>query len=68
MVGEEGWNRLPEHWRCAFRQARAAYVAGTIPVGAVIVDPHGVIVAEARNRIFDACGKALCTGSWPLLS
>ena len=54
MVVDEGWSRLPEHWRCAFRQAWAAYVACTIPVGAVVVDPHGVIVAEARNRIFDA--------------
>jgi tRNA(adenine34) deaminase len=54
MVIDEGWSRLPEHWRSAFRQAWAAYVAGTIPVGAVVVDPHGVIVAEARNRIFDA--------------
>jgi tRNA(Arg) A34 adenosine deaminase TadA len=54
MVVEEGWSRLPEHWRGAFRQAWAAYVAGTIPVGAVVVDPHGVIAAEARNRIFDA--------------
>ena len=54
MVVDEEWGRLPEHWRSAFRQAWAAYVAGTIPVGAVVVDPHGVIAAEARNRIFDA--------------
>jgi tRNA(Arg) A34 adenosine deaminase TadA len=54
VVVDERWSRLPEHWCCAFRQAWAAYVAGTIPVGAVVVDPHGVIAAEARNRIFDA--------------
>src|SRR4029450_11801980 len=53
MLGDEGWRRLPEHWCCAFRQAWAAYVARTIPVGAVVVDPDGVIAAEARNRIFD---------------
>jgi tRNA(Arg) A34 adenosine deaminase TadA len=66
VVVDEGWSRLPEHWCCAFRQAWAAYVAGTIPVGAVVVDPHGVIAAEARNRIFDAgdppCGQL--AGSW----
>ena len=51
MVDE--WDRLPEHWRRAFRQAWAAYVVRTIPVGAVVVDPNGMIAAEARNRIFD---------------
>src|SRR5262245_62046843 len=47
--GTEVWSRLPEHWCCAFRQAWAAYVAGTIPVGAVVVDPYGVIAAEKRS-------------------
>ena len=62
----DGWSRLPEHWCCAFRQAWAAYVAGTIPVGAVVVDPYGVIAAEARNRIFDAVDppRGQLAGSW----
>ena len=66
MVADEGWSQLPEHWRCAFRQAWAAYIAGTIPVGAVVVDPHGVIAAEARNRIFDAGDppRGQLAGSW----
>ena len=66
MVVDEGWERMPEHWRCAFRQAWAAYVASTIPVGAVVVDPHGVIAAEARNRIFDAGAppRGQLAGSW----
>ena len=51
MVVDAGWSRLPEHWCSAFRQAWAAYAAGTIPVGAVVVDPYGVIAAEARNRV-----------------
>ena len=29
-----------------------AYVAGTIPVGAVVADDHGTIVSRGRNRIF----------------
>jgi tRNA(Arg) A34 adenosine deaminase TadA len=63
---EEGWRRLPEYWRGTFRQAWAAYVAGTIPVGAVVVDPHGVIAAEARSRIFDAGDppRGQLAGSW----
>ena len=66
MIFDEGWDRLPEHWRGAFRQAWAAYVAGTIPVGAVVVDPHGVIAAEARNRILDAGDppRGQLAGSW----
>ena len=66
MVINEGWSRLPEHWRGAFRQAWAAYIAGTIPVGAVVVDPHGMIAAEARNRIFDAGDppRGQLAGSW----
>jgi len=66
VVVDEGWSRLPEHWQCAFRQAWAAYVAGTIPVGAVVVDPHGVVAAEARNRIFDAGDppRGQLAGSW----
>ena len=60
-----GWSYLPEHWCCAFRQAWAAYVAGTIPVGAVVVDPHGVVAAEARNRIFDTGPPTgQLAGSW----
>lgn len=66
MVVDDGWSRLPEHWRCAFRQAWAAYITGTIPVGAVVVDPHGAIAAEARNRIFDAGDPSpgQLAGSW----
>lgn len=29
-----------------------AYLAGTIPVGAVVADEHGAIVSRGRNRIF----------------
>lgn len=62
----DAWARLPEHWRCAFRQAWDAYVAGTIPVGAVVVDPRGAIAAQARNRIFDLAAppSRQIAGSW----
>jgi tRNA(Arg) A34 adenosine deaminase TadA len=66
VVVDEGWRRLPVHWCGAFRQAWAAYVAGTIPVGAVVVDPNGVIAAAARNRIFDTGDppRGQLAGSW----
>jgi len=33
--------------------AWAAYGAGTIPVGAALVDGSGVVVAEGRNRVYE---------------
>ena len=49
-----------------FARAWAAYAPGTIPGGAVVVDPHGVIAAEARNRIFDAGDppRGQLAGAW----
>jgi tRNA(adenine34) deaminase len=47
------WDRIGPIWRAAFEEAWAAYAAGTVPIGAVLVDAAGVIVARGRNRIFD---------------
>ena len=38
------------HMDKALDQARAAAARGEVPVGAVIVDPFGVVVAAAGNR------------------
>jgi tRNA(adenine34) deaminase len=40
-------------WRESFELAWEAFRAGTIPVGAVVANPAGEIVARGRNRIFD---------------
>jgi tRNA(Arg) A34 adenosine deaminase TadA len=40
-------------WRECFELAWEAFCAGTIPVGAVVADPAGEIVARGRNRIFE---------------
>src|SRR4051812_29795 len=43
---EDRWNALGEPWRECFRLAWAAYRAGTVPVGAVVVrDADAAIVA-----------------------
>ncbi|WP_417597492.1 nucleoside deaminase [Pararhodobacter oceanensis] len=34
----------------ALAEARAAFARGEVPVGAVITDPKGVVVAQAGNR------------------
>jgi tRNA(adenine34) deaminase len=48
----EDWERLDSPWRAAFGLAWDAFADGTVPVGAVVVDENGTIVAEGRNRIF----------------
>ena len=54
VVGlSEDWGRVEPPWQASFHLAWAAFTAGTIPVGAVVVDEAGRIVAEGRNRIFD---------------
>lgn len=48
------WGELPAPWPEVFSLMWEAYLAGTIPVGAVVVDEAGEIVSRGRNRIFDA--------------
>lgn len=38
------------HMELALREARAAAARGEVPIGAVLVDPAGVVVAAAGNR------------------
>lgn len=40
-------------WDTCLALAWEAYRAGTVPVGAVVLDPDGRIVARGRNRIFE---------------
>ena len=47
------WDQLPRPWPDVFSLMWEAYLAGTIPVGAVVVDEAGHIVSRGRNRIFD---------------
>ena len=44
---------LPVPWPEVFSLMWEAYVAGTVPVGAVVVDETGRVVSRGRNRIFD---------------
>jgi tRNA(adenine34) deaminase len=47
------WARLDVPWREAFELAWEAFGAGSIPVGAVVVDESGSTLARGRNRIFE---------------
>jgi tRNA(adenine34) deaminase len=47
------WEALSPPWQAALEMAWEAYCSGTIPIGAVIADAEGNIVARGRNRIMD---------------
>lgn len=47
----DNWNALGEPWQLAFDQAWQAFVDDCCPVGAVVLDDHGAVVALAHNRV-----------------
>lgn len=47
------WDDIKRPWRACLELAWEAYVNASVPVGAVITDERGVIIAEGRNRVFD---------------
>jgi tRNA(Arg) A34 adenosine deaminase TadA len=56
-------NSLEAPWREVLLLGWEAYEAGTIPVGAVVVDETGAVVARGRNRIFDGAFDGQLAGS-----
>ena len=56
------WERLSEPWRGCVDEAWTAYRAGSLPIGAVITDRAGTLLARGRNRIYEreAEGRLLC--------
>ena len=53
------WEELALPWRSAFSLAWEAYRVRTVPVGAVLVDDSGRIVARARNHVYGDAGPVL---------
>jgi tRNA(Arg) A34 adenosine deaminase TadA len=51
------WAELTTPWQAAFEQAWKAYRAGSLPMGAVVVDRTGRIVGRGRNRIFETTAE-----------
>lgn len=54
---DDGTRVLEGPWRETFALMWEAYRVGTIPVGAVVADAEGAVVARGRNRIFDRDGN-----------
>ena len=49
----DAWRELEPAWRAAFELAWEAFGVPTIPVGAVVTDADGGVIARGRNRMFD---------------
>jgi tRNA(adenine34) deaminase len=47
------WGQLAHPWQICIEEAWAAYCAGSLPIGAAIIDTHGQVVARGRNRVFE---------------
>lgn len=44
------WESLSKPWQVCLEESWASFVAGSIPIGAAVVDEHGIIVTKGRNR------------------
>ncbi len=47
------WDTLDLPWQTCLEEAWAASCAGTVPIGAVVIDAAGCILSRGRNRILD---------------
>jgi tRNA(adenine34) deaminase len=54
----QSWSDLEPAWHEALQLAWEAFGAGTIPVGAVVTDADGSVLARGRNRMFATSAPA----------
>jgi tRNA(Arg) A34 adenosine deaminase TadA len=47
------WSELEQPWQVCFEQAWDGFCAGSLPIGAVVFDAAGNILARGRNHIYD---------------
>ena len=52
------WGALSDPWRACVSLAWESYQAGSLPIGAVVVDPSGNVLSRGRNRIHERGGEA----------
>ncbi len=51
------WDGLSEPWRACVQLAWEAYLAGSLPIGAVVADAQGNVLSRGRNRIHERSGE-----------
>lgn len=59
---------LQTTWRACFDLAWEAACAGSLPIGAVVVDPAGSVVARGRNRLGEVVGTSPYLRGTPYLT
>lgn len=52
------WEELPGPWQACLEEAWAAYCAGSVPIGAVVADAAGTVLARGRNRLAEPTAPA----------
>lgn len=57
------WTSLETMWKETFRLAWASFCAGTVPVGCVICNEQGEIVARGQNAIADRFSSSPLAGT-----
>lgn len=50
----ESWDDLIKPWQWCLEEAWLAYCMGSLPIGAVITDEEGHILARGRNRMYES--------------
>ena len=50
---ESGWHNLSPQWQWCMEEAWASYCKGSLPIGAVVTDEQGKLLARGRNRIYE---------------
>lgn len=51
------WEQLPAPWQAAVEQAWQAYCHDCVPIGAVITNAQGQIIARGHNRIYEQAAE-----------
>lgn len=51
------WERLSDPWRACLDEAWKAYCSGSVPVGAVVTDQTGTVLAHGRNQVSESLGE-----------
>jgi tRNA(Arg) A34 adenosine deaminase TadA len=47
------WTKIPHPWRICLEETWYAYCAGSVPVGAAVMNDKGDVLARGRNQIGD---------------
>ena len=48
------WTSVGPTWQACLEEAWAAFCAGCLPIGAVVIDQNGAILARGRNRWYES--------------